>query len=78
MFMFKKLEGRKRERDLILSSKSGRLWLLQTLSVLVNVSVCLSVCPAFTVYISVTVGRILMKLGGNVGTEVSIDCIKSL
>ena len=34
----------------------------------VCVCVCVSVCPAFTAYISVTMGRILIKLGGNVGT----------
>ena len=53
-----------------LSSQSGRLWLLPTLSVSVCVylSVCVSVCPAFTAYISVTMGWILIKLGGNVGT----------
>ena len=52
--------------DLHLSSQSGRLWLLPTLSVCV--SVCLSVCPAFTAYISITMGWILIKLGGNAGT----------
>ena len=31
-------------------------------------SVCLSVCPAFADYITVTMGQIGMKLGGNVGT----------
>ena len=31
------------------------------------ISVCLSVCPAFTAYISLTMGRILIKLGENVG-----------
>ena len=34
---------------LLLSSQSGRLWLLRTLSVCV--SVCVFVCPAFTAYI---------------------------
>ena len=33
-----------------------------------SVCVCLSVCPAFTAYISITMGRIFRKLGGNVGT----------
>ena len=49
-----------------LSSQSGRLWLLPTLSVCV--CVCLSVCPAFTAYISITMGWNLIKLGGIVGT----------
>ena len=40
------------------------LLLLQALSV------CVSVCPAFMAYIFVTVGRILIKLGENVGTQV--------
>ena len=31
-------------------------------------SVCVCVCPAFTAYISDTMGWILIKLGGNVGT----------
>ena len=35
------------------------LWLLETLSV------CVCLYPAFTAYISVTVGQILMKLGGS-------------
>ena len=39
-------------------------WLLQSVSV--SVSVCLCVCPAFTAYISITMGRILIKLGRNV------------
>ena len=29
--------------------------------------ICLSVCPASIAYISVTMGRMLMKLDGNVG-----------
>ena len=59
------------------------LWLLQTLSVCLSLSlctcvcvclsVCLSVCPTFTAYISLTMGRILVKLDENVGP---IDCIK--
>ena len=31
-------------------------------------SVCLAVCPAFTAYISLSMGQILMKLGGSVET----------
>ena len=58
----------------ILSSQSGRLWLLLTLSVCLSVS--LSVCPAFTAYISVTLGRILIKLGGTVGTLVRLIVLK--
>ena len=42
------------------------LWLLQSLSVCE--CFCLSVCPAFTTQILVTMGRILMKLGGSLGT----------
>ena len=34
----------------------------------IYLSVCLSVCPAIKAYISVTISRILMKLGENVGT----------
>ena len=44
------------------------LWFLQTLSV----CVCLSVFPAFTVYILPDMGRILIKLGENVGTSVQL------
>ena len=57
-----------------LSSQSGRLWLLPTLSVCV--CVCLSLCPAFTAYISLTVGRIFIKLGENVGTLVRLIVLK--
>ena len=39
-------------------------------------SVSLSVNPAFTVYTSVTKGRILMKLGGNVRTWVQMIVLK--
>ena len=56
-----------------LSSQSGRLWLLPTLSVCV--SVCLCFCPAFTAYISVTMGWILIKLGENVGTYIQVRLI---
>ena len=50
-----------------------------------GVCVCLSVCPTFKAYISLTMDRILIKLGENVGTLVllivlkfnfTIDCIK--
>ena len=44
----------------ILQSQSVDCKLLQNLSVCVTV--CLSVCPAFTAYISLTMGRILIKL----------------
>ena len=53
------------------SLESGRLWLLQILSVCllsVFLSVCLFLCPAFTVYISVNMGLIFMKLGESVLT----------
>ena len=62
------------------SSHSGKLWLLQTLFACVceSVCICLSVCPAFTAFISVTVGQILMKLGRNVGTEVRLIFLKCL
>ena len=53
-------------------TKSGRLWLLPTLSV----CVCVSVCPAFTASISVTMGWILIKLGGNVGNLVRLIVLK--
>ena len=54
-----------------LSSQSGRLWILspyicRSVCLCVCVSVCLSVYTAFTTNISVTIGQILMKLGGNV------------
>ena len=45
-------------------SQFGRLWLLQILSVCVSDFV--SPFSAFMPYISFTVGRILIKLGGNV------------
>ena len=40
------------------------------------VCVCLSVCPAFTAYISLTVGWILIKLSENVGTLVRLIVLK--
>ena len=46
------------------------------LSVSVCVCVCLSVCPAFTAYISVAMGWILIKLGENVGTLVQLIVVK--
>ena len=36
-------------------------------------AMCLSVCPAFTAYISLTMGQILIKLGENVGTLVRFE-----
>ena len=39
-----------------------------SLKLYLSVCVYISVCPACMDYISVTKGRILMKLGGNVGT----------
>ena len=42
----------------------------------ISLSVCVSVCPAFTAYISVTIGAILIKLGGNVGTLVRLIVLK--
>ena len=41
-----------------------------------SVCVCLSVCPAFTAYISLTMGRILIKLGENVGTLIRLIVLK--
>ena len=41
-----------------------------------NGDVRLSVCPAFTAYISVTMGWILIKLGENVGTSVQLIVLK--
>ena len=38
--------------------------------------VCVSVCPAFTAYISLIMGRILIKLGGNVETLVQLIVLK--
>ena len=38
--------------------------------------VCVCVCPAFTAYISLTMGRILIKLGENVGTLVRLIVLK--
>ena len=35
-----------------------------------------SVCPGFTADISVTMGRILMKLGAYVGTKVQLNVLK--
>ena len=37
---------------------------------------CVSVCPAFTAYILLTMGRILIKLGENVGTLVQLIVLK--
>ena len=37
---------------------------------------CLSVCPAFTAYISLTLDRILIKLGENVRTLVRMIVLK--
>ena len=45
--------------------QSGRLWLLQT-----------CVCSMFTAYISVTIGLILIKLGGGVGTWVQLNILE--
>ena len=42
----------------------------------VCLSVCLSACLAFTAYISVTMGWILIKLGVNVGTLVQLIVLK--
>ena len=39
-------------------------------------SVCVFVCPAFTAYVSLTMGRILIKLGENVGTAVQLIVLK--
>ena len=36
------------------------------------VCACVSVCPAFTACISLTMGRTLIKLGENVGTSVQL------
>ena len=52
----------------ILSSQSVDCRLLQTLS--------LCVCPAFTADISLTMGRILVKLGENVGSLVRLIVYK--
>ena len=38
--------------------------------------VCLPVCPAFTAYISVTIGWILIKLGEKFGTLVQLIVLK--
>ena len=38
--------------------------------------VCVSVCPAITAYISLTMGRILIKLSENVGTSVQLIVLK--
>ena len=47
------------------------LWLLK-LYLCVCVCLCVSVCPAFTAYMSLTMGRSLIKLGDNVGTSVRL------
>ena len=56
----------------LLSSQSVDCRLLQTLSECVCLSVCVSVGPAFTAYISLTMGWISIKLGENVGTLVRL------
>ena len=45
---------------------SSKLYL--SVCLFVCLSVCLSVCPALKVYVSATMSRILMKLGGSVVT----------
>ena len=40
------------------------------------VCVCLSVCPAFTAYISLTIDQILIKLGENVETSIRLIVLK--
>ena len=45
---------------------------LQTPTNFICVSVCVSVCPTFTAYVSLTLGRILIRLGENVGTLVRL------
>ena len=42
----------------------------------VHVSVCVCVCPAFTAYISLSMGQILIKIGENVGTSVRLIVLK--
>ena len=42
----------------------------------VYLCVYLCVCPAFTAYISVTMDRILIKFGENVGTSVRLIVLK--
>ena len=61
-----------------LSSQSDTLCLLPTLSVCVCVylSVYLCVCPAFTAYILLTMCRILIKRGENIGTLVQLIVLK--
>ena len=39
-------------------------------------NLCLCVCPAFTTYISLTMGRILIKFCDNVGTQVQSIALK--
>ena len=45
---------------------------LATAILSVCVCVCLSVCSAFTAYISLTMGRILIKFGENAGPPVRL------
>ena len=49
---------------------------LATVILSVCVYVCVSVCPAFTAYISLTMGRILIKFDENVGTLVRLIVLK--
>ena len=42
----------------------------------VCVCVCVSVCHTFTAYISLTMGRILIKIGENVGTLLRLIVLK--
>ena len=44
--------------------------------VCVCLCVCVSVCPTFTAYILLTVGRSLIKIGENVGTLVRLIVLK--
>ena len=45
---------------------------LETAALPYLICLCLSVCPAYIACISVTWGRILMQLGGNIGTKVGL------
>ena len=67
--------------ELVFDNKDYRhsLWTVahtNFICVSVCVSACVFVCPAFTAYISLTMGRTLIKIGENVGTFVQLIVLK--
>ena len=59
-------------RQTVILATAIFLSVCETVCLPVCLFVCVSVCPAFTAYISLTMGRILIKLGENVETLVRL------